>query len=374
MTSTLALASLIGLALSADGAAVHVDKGLLHGLRPGDTGRVFYMLTVGGRQIRVDVASGSVTTITDRDSTLLLPKPLSGISGYRVEFDLSESRLAAAYLLSTAQSRLQEGKLAEALGLLRALQTSIPTDPILLRLLKEAESTRREQMPRQEGLSRTGSSPTPSPLIAKERDAASGALDPGAEQPVSKGNPDITGPETSSATTSFSEMLLVPGGAHEIGANLKDAGTYNQHPKFRVYLRTFWIDRTPVIRPPQPRVEMNVKLQTGKRSGAGAGVAFSDAQAYCESQNKRLPTEFEWEVGSGQPGFAVTPGLLEWTVSPYEPYPGNVIWEPEYEQNLLVLRGVRAHQTLDVRGRFFLSPTRTMSKVGFRCVRDTATQ
>jgi formylglycine-generating enzyme required for sulfatase activity len=189
------------------------------------------------------------------------------------------------------------------------------------------------------------------------------------------GNPDIAGPEMLSTTaTSFNGMLLVPGGAHEVGANLKDAGTYNQHPKFRVYLRTFWIDRTPVLRLPQPQVEMNVKLQTGKRSGAGVGVAFGDAQAYCESQNKRLPTEFEWEVGAGQPGFAVTPGVLEWTASPYEPYPGNVIWEPEYEQNLLVLRGVTAHKTSDLRGRFFLSSARTMPKVGFRCVRDAAAQ
>jgi len=130
------------------------------------------------------------------------------------------------------------------------------------------------------------------------------------------------------------------------------------------------------------------------------GVKWEEADSYCKSLNKRLPSEAEWEAagrGSGEnpplypwgpdaaqardlPNDPYAVGTLAFNRSPFDVYDmiGNVyewVGEPYYasvEAGKKLLRGVRASNTQDLTFRVQVTPENTnyTQYAGFRCVAD----
>ncbi len=110
-------------------------------------------------------------------------------------------------------------------------------------------------------------------------------------------------------------MLLVPGGRFAMGTNMPKA-PLNERPPRTVVVAPYWLDRTEVtVSAYRACVEHNHCERPRKSSASctfdlGDGalpvscVRWADADAYCQSVQKRLPTEIEWEFAArGSSGY-----------------------------------------------------------------------
>ena len=371
----LLLLSIVGLVVSKDADSIQVDRGMLHGLRPGDTGGVFYMLTVDARQRRVDVAVARVATVSDEASSLVLLRPADIRPGYSVEFQIPPDRLSATTLMDLAKARMADGKFDQALRFLEKIREIMPEDLFVRQQLQEAEEKLLQIEWRKRELAN----------LDYYRSAAMrflGSGDPrSAEKYILKiwavAAEDPSLPDLQRRLESqflSADMLQLPKGVYDVGADLEQAQSYNQYPKFRVSLAAFWIDRRSVSSADYQAFKVGQTLPASARNQGIAAVAFQEAQDYCKWLGKRLPSEFEWEVAAQQNGFDSSQQILEWTQSWYEPYPGNIIWEQEYGQKLRVLRGISRLRKSDPRTRLFSAPDSSRPYVGFRCARDSEIQ
>jgi gamma-glutamyl hercynylcysteine S-oxide synthase len=200
------------------------------------------------------------------------------------------------------------------------------------------------------------------------------------------------------------EMLLVPAGTFEIGAEAPLGGSGfsydNERPRHEVEVAAFHIDATPVTNGDFA----DFVEETGAalplywvRDGDGFAVrSFGDvepidrarpvchvtwhqADAYARHAGKRLPTEAEWEKATRHGVERLFGDVWQWTASDFSPYPGFVAFpykeysEVFYGSDYKVLRGGSwATSPLVARTTFrnWDYPIRRQIFAGFRCARD----
>ena len=221
------------------------------------------------------------------------------------------------------------------------------------------------------------------------------------------------------------EMVFIPAGEFIMGSNNKASEDANAFPEHKVTLPAFWIDKYQVTN----REFMDFSIAT-RYTGEGAAkgydwrdyftvdkenvpviyITWNDANEYCKSENKRLPTEQEWEYAARGPngnrypwgdewvtGHANTAesgrdpvdigqfatdvsyfgvhdmlgNVQEWVGSWYLAYPGGAR-EPQHGEKLRVVRGLAPA----FRGRSgslwlrFAQPPSSLYNFGFRCAMD----
>ncbi|MCF6325558.1 MAG: formylglycine-generating enzyme family protein [Gammaproteobacteria bacterium] len=163
------------------------------------------------------------------------------------------------------------------------------------------------------------------------------------------------------------------------------------------------------------------KKQRGQDNLPVTGIAWADANDYCQWLNKRLPTEREWEKAArgtegneypwgnewhkeyansgagnrwdsgvapinhyhkGQSPFGVfnmSGNVMEWTADWYQQYPGNDYQSKEYGEIFKVVRGGgwggMGHYAINhfnrTSYRFYLRPESTFPDLGFRCAKNS---
>jgi iron(II)-dependent oxidoreductase len=224
------------------------------------------------------------------------------------------------------------------------------------------------------------------------------------------------------------EMVLVEGGAHEIGAAATGFAYDNERARHSVELAPFWIDRVPVTNGEfarfvddtgtEPPMYWERDSDGWARTAMGrtdsvdplhpvVHVSWHQADAFARWAGKRLPTEFEWEAAAAGSvreranldllAFGTAPagayadaasdfgavGMLgdvwEWTSSDFRSYPGFEPFPyPEYSQVFFgdehkVLRGGAWATRRAVIRRSFRNwdlPERRQIFAGLRCAKD----
>ncbi len=100
------------------------------------------------------------------------------------------------------------------------------------------------------------------------------------------------------------ELILIPAGNFIMGSP-EGAGKEDEHPRRRVYLKSFYIGKYEVTNAQfakfvnetgyEPRGKWKESYRPGTDNDAVACVTWFDAEAYCKWAGLRLPAEAEWE-------------------------------------------------------------------------------
>ena len=189
-------------------------------------------------------------------------------------------------------------------------------------------------------------------------------------------------------------MVPVPADTYQVGNDLADK--YHGAPQ-SISLPEFWIDQYPVTNQDFQQFMVDWQIPPGQEKFPVMGVKWEEADSYCKSLNKRLPSEAEWEAAGRGPGenpplypwgpdaskggqlpnheYAV--GSFDFNRSPFDVNDmiGNVyewVGEPYYasvEAGKKLLRGVRASVPEDLTFRVQVTPDDTIyiPYAGFRC-------
>jgi len=198
------------------------------------------------------------------------------------------------------------------------------------------------------------------------------------------------------------EMVYIPAGEFIMG-NAEEPRTHGGKPvKSSAYL----IDRYEVSHEGYNKFHPEHSFSPKKARWPVAFVMFAEAEAFCQAQGKRLPTEVEWEKAArgtdgrkwpwkiyfahpnnGFSGFMPEPvdKRPEW-ISPYGIYGmGHNVWEwvaGDYklegavdEKIFKVVRGglLQTHLTIQFSPAWFrnwMDPETKLNFMGFRCAKD----
>ena len=208
------------------------------------------------------------------------------------------------------------------------------------------------------------------------------------------------------------EMVEIPAGEFSLGFDPaselipfmsdKTAGL-NAQPRQSLHLKTFHIDRYETTYEDFIKFKPLAKYSTRMPNEPIRGINWFEADSYCSSKRKRLPTEFEWEKaarGSDQRLFVwgnkfnkenanfsknvisvktknkdqspfgvwgMNGNVSEWTSSWYQPYPHSPHTDENYGKKLKVTRGgsffKRDHGFMK---EFAMVPYRNISPPGAR--------
>lgn len=189
-------------------------------------------------------------------------------------------------------------------------------------------------------------------------------------------------------------MVKVAAGMYQVG---KDAADNYHSASQSITLPEFWIDQYQVTNQEFQQFMVEWQIPLGQEKFPVMGVKWEEADSYCKSLNKRLPSEAEWEAAGRGPGenpplypWGPDPaqardlpndpyevGSLAFNRSPFEVYDliGNAyewVGEPYYasvEAGKKLLRAVRASVPEDLTFRVQVTPENTnyTQYAGFRC-------
>ena len=146
--------SVVALMTGIEGSSGEIDKGLIDGLRPGDTAAIYYTLSVNGEEKRIPVTSGTLQNVGDFSAALVFQEGASVGTGYSVEIEIPESRISPEALLQLARSRAGEQKYEEAALYLERVREQVPDDPFVKQELSDLEERKQEYDLRQQELGR----------------------------------------------------------------------------------------------------------------------------------------------------------------------------------------------------------------------------
>lgn len=213
-------------------------------------------------------------------------------------------------------------------------------------------------------------------------------------------------------------MVLIPAGPFLMGLDELPPGTpwgqEDAKPKHEVILPAFFIDRYEVRYGDFLKFDENHLIPDRSPDTPVSGVTWMDADNYCRSVGRRLPSEAEWEkaargtdgrsypwgntydktkanigaaplpVGSF-PGdrspygvFDLSGNVSEWTDSWYRPYPGSNHQSPDFGIFQKVVRGGSFNSDQHIADRMFAQvtfrnynrPHIAGSDNGFRCAKS----
>ena len=217
-------------------------------------------------------------------------------------------------------------------------------------------------------------------------------------------------------------MVYVAGGDFMMGRD--DSPDVSERPAHGATVGPFFIDRYEITRDEFARFAQTMSRRQSRPGGSGisypgtarqpvTGVSWDDAVAYCQSVDKRLPTEEEWEFAARGPdsrrypwgndwtnGMANANGerlgvatvgsyegkspcgaldmvgnVWEWTASEMRAYPGGVMPSDLPPGELKVIRGGsyesdKDYATVTYRSGWPARGAPTYDQTGFRCVKD----
>jgi len=337
---------LLAVVLAVSGGRLTIDKGLIDGLRPGDQGRLCYSVTVNENKKKlIETVGCEALEVDDLTAVVSILQPVDARPGFLVRFSISDDRTSRESLLGLGQKRLEEGKLELALTYFRRIKSSLPDDPLTNSLIQQIEKRQTEKAELQQELKRVGVylQEAEKAIAAERFDDALAVLEKVFSVSPDNSHAALLKQALTQEVGRRKTMILIRGGTFEIGVNLPEARFYNQQPRFKTELSSFWID-----------------------TAASNQLAYSclEAEQYCRQKGKRLPTEFELEIASRQPGFKLSINA-EWTSSWYLPYPGNRRAENEYGEKYRVIRGPD-----DMCVRTFMLPAERSVDTSFRCACD----
>ena len=220
--------------------------------------------------------------------------------------------------------------------------------------------------------------------------------------------------------TDHPEMVQIPAGDFILGFDSsleikpfisENTTGLNAQPKQTLFLETFFIDQYETTYEEFLKFKPKAKYSTHFINEPVRGVSWFEADSYCLSIGKRLPTEFEWEKAArgsdnrlfvwgndfnkGNANFSkkvieihtknkdksifgvwgMNGNVSEWTSSWYQPYPNSSHQDENYGKKLKVTRGgsyfKRDHGFMK---DFVMIPFRNISPLnarfwdtGFRC-------
>ena len=220
--------------------------------------------------------------------------------------------------------------------------------------------------------------------------------------------------------TDHPEMVQIPAGEFSLGFDptveikpfiSENTTGLNAQPKQTLFLETFFMDQYETTYEDFLKFKPKAKYSTHIINEPVRGVSWFEADSYCLSIGKRLPTEFEWEKAArgsdnrlfvwgnefnkGNANFSkkvigiytknkdqsifgvwgMNGNVSEWTSSWYQPYPNSSHQDENYGKKLKVTRGgsyfKRDHGFMK---DFVMIPFRNISPLnarfwdtGFRC-------
>ncbi|HLG23188.1 MAG TPA: SUMF1/EgtB/PvdO family nonheme iron enzyme, partial [Candidatus Manganitrophaceae bacterium] len=220
------------------------------------------------------------------------------------------------------------------------------------------------------------------------------------------------------ATTAPPGMVLIPAGPFWMGLDKLPPdtpwGQEDAKPRRRVILPSFYIDRHEVTYGDYQKYDPKLEIPGRTAPFPVTDVNWFEADSYCRSIGKRLPTEAEWEkaargadgrvypwgnafdpkktnVGSSPAPVGRHPedrspygvmdmagNVSEWTESWYQPYPGNTYRSTDYGIVQKVVRGGSFNGARHFADEMFSQTTfRNYNRpdafgpdTGFRCARS----